>query len=85
MPKIPVYERAVEQQPGQPAMLRADASPEAFGAGLARGLSAGGEGMNEEIIDHQLTRLFASGKAGDLTKIGKFGIGFQRGNKAAQY
>lgn len=36
----------------------------------------GGEGMNEEIIDHQLTRLFASGKAGDLTKIGKFGIGF---------
>ena len=47
MPKIPVYERAVEQQPGQPAMLRADASPEAFGAGLARGLSAVGEGMNE--------------------------------------
>ena len=42
MPKIPVYERAVEPQPGQPAMLRADASPEAFGAGLARGLSAVG-------------------------------------------
>jgi hypothetical protein len=36
----------------------------------------GGEGMNEEIIDNQLTRLFASSKAGDLTKIGKFGIGF---------
>jgi hypothetical protein len=35
-----------------------------------------GEGMNEEIIDHQLTRLFASSKDGDLTKIGKFGIGF---------
>lgn len=36
----------------------------------------GGEGMNEEIIDNQLTKLFASSKAGDLTKIGKFGIGF---------
>ena len=35
-----------------------------------------GEGMNEEIIDGQLTRLFSSSKDGDLTKIGKFGIGF---------
>ena len=35
-----------------------------------------GEGMNEAIIDQQLTRLFASSKDGDLTKIGKFGIGF---------
>lgn len=35
-----------------------------------------GEGMDEAIIDNQLTRLFASGKEGDLTKIGKFGIGF---------
>src|SRR5688572_879305 len=35
-----------------------------------------GEGMNEEIIDNQLTQLFSSSKEGDLTKIGKFGIGF---------
>ncbi len=35
-----------------------------------------GEGMNEEIIDQQLTQLFASTKENDLTKIGKFGIGF---------
>lgn len=35
-----------------------------------------GEGMGREIIDDQLTRLFASGKRRDLTKIGKFGIGF---------
>ena len=35
-----------------------------------------GEGMDEAIIDTQLTRLFASSKDGDLTKIGKFGIGF---------
>ncbi len=35
-----------------------------------------GEGMNEAIIDNQLTRLFSSSKDGDLTKIGKFGIGF---------
>jgi hypothetical protein len=35
-----------------------------------------GEGMDEAIIDDQLTTLFASSKEGDLTKIGKFGIGF---------
>lgn len=35
-----------------------------------------GEGMNEEIIDQQLTQLFSSSKENDLTKIGKFGIGF---------
>lgn len=35
-----------------------------------------GEGMNEAIIDDQLTQLFSSAKEDDLTKIGKFGIGF---------
>lgn len=35
-----------------------------------------GEGMNEDIIDNQLTRMFSSTKEGDLTRIGKFGIGF---------
>lgn len=35
-----------------------------------------GEGMNREIIEKKLTRLFSSGKDGDMTKIGKFGIGF---------
>ncbi|HRI08095.1 MAG TPA: ATP-binding protein, partial [Nannocystaceae bacterium] len=35
-----------------------------------------GDGMTEAIIDDQLTKLFASAKEGDLTKIGKFGIGF---------
>ena len=35
-----------------------------------------GEGMNRQIIETQLTRLFASAKDGDLTKVGKFGIGF---------
>ncbi|MFN3202524.1 MAG: ATP-binding protein [Bradymonadia bacterium] len=35
-----------------------------------------GEGMDEQIIDQQFTQLFASAKEGDLTKIGKFGIGF---------
>jgi hypothetical protein len=35
-----------------------------------------GVGMDEEIIDHQLTRLFSSSKENDLTNIGKFGIGF---------
>ena len=35
-----------------------------------------GEGMDERVIDEQLTQLFASAKEDDLTKIGKFGIGF---------
>ena len=35
-----------------------------------------GEGMSEAIIDNQLTQLFSSSKEDDLTKIGKFGIGF---------
>lgn len=35
-----------------------------------------GEGMDEGIIDEQLTRMFSSTKEDDLTKIGKFGIGF---------
>lgn len=35
-----------------------------------------GEGMDERIIDEQLTRMFSSNKEDDLTKIGKFGIGF---------
>lgn len=35
-----------------------------------------GEGMDEATIDDRLTRIFASGKEDDLTKIGRFGIGF---------
>jgi hypothetical protein len=35
-----------------------------------------GEGMTREVIEKKLTRLFSSSKAGDRTKIGKFGIGF---------
>jgi hypothetical protein len=35
-----------------------------------------GEGMDEAVIDAQLTRMFSSTKENDLTKIGKFGIGF---------
>ena len=35
-----------------------------------------GEGMDREIIDARLTRLFSSAKDGDYTKIGRFGIGF---------
>lgn len=35
-----------------------------------------GEGMTEHIIDNHLLTLFSSTKEGDLTKIGKFGVGF---------
>lgn len=39
-------------------------------------VSDSGEGMDETIIEEQLTKLFSSTKENDLTKIGKFGIGF---------
>jgi hypothetical protein len=35
-----------------------------------------GAGMDEAIIDQELTKLFASGKGGDRTMAGGFGIGF---------
>ena len=35
-----------------------------------------GEGMTRRIIETKLVRLFSSGKDDDLTKIGRFGIGF---------
>ena len=35
-----------------------------------------GAGMDEGIIDQELTRLFSSGKSGDRTMAGGFGIGF---------
>jgi hypothetical protein len=35
-----------------------------------------GAGMDEAIIDQELTKLFASGKSGDRTMAGGFGIGF---------
>ncbi len=39
-------------------------------------VSDNGEGMNEGIIDRYLLTLFSSTKEKDLTKIGKFGVGF---------
>ncbi|MBS2035271.1 ATP-binding protein [bacterium] len=53
-----------------------DVSLEAEGESLRLSVSDTGEGMTEHIIETQLTRLFASSKEGDLTKVGKFGIGF---------
>ncbi len=35
-----------------------------------------GEGMTRRVIDTKLTQLFSSSKENDLTKVGKFGIGF---------
>lgn len=47
------------------------------GAGLMTiTVTDNGEGMNEGIIDRYLLTLFSSTKEGDLTKIGKFGVGF---------
>ena len=39
-------------------------------------ISDAGDGMDRQIIDTRLTRLFSSAKDGDYTKIGRFGIGF---------
>ena len=35
-----------------------------------------GEGMDRQIVETRLTRMFSSAKDGDQTKIGRFGIGF---------
>ncbi len=35
-----------------------------------------GDGMDRTAIDEKLTRLFSSSKENDLTKVGKFGVGF---------
>lgn len=44
--------------------------------GVIMSVEDDGEGMNEKIIDNYLLVLFRSTKDDDLTKIGKFGIGF---------
>jgi hypothetical protein len=53
-------------------------APEAKGSGYLVTLEVQdtGDGMDREIIENKLTRLFASSKDGDATKIGKFGVGF---------
>ncbi len=54
-----------------------DADPGGGKSGLLRiGVADNGEGMNEGIIDKYLLTLFSSTKENDLTKIGKFGVGF---------
>lgn len=50
-------------------------SPGQLGTAIIRVVDFG-EGMDGQIIDTRLTRLFSSDKEGDLTKIGRFGIGF---------
>lgn len=35
-----------------------------------------GEGMDRQVIEEEFVRLFSSGKSGDLTQVGQFGIGF---------
>ncbi|MBI3548794.1 MAG: ATP-binding protein [Elusimicrobia bacterium] len=52
-----------------------DAAQGASGRAIIR-VEDDGEGMDERMIDEFLLVLFRSAKEGDLTKIGKFGIGF---------
>ncbi|MEZ4237918.1 MAG: ATP-binding protein [Myxococcota bacterium] len=63
-PRIDVYVAFTPPRPGEPEGV------------LRIGMDDYGEGMDEDTIDNQLTRLFSSTKEHDLTKIGKFGIGF---------
>lgn len=52
-------------------------APSSDGPGLlAITVQDSGEGMDEGVIETRLTRMFASSKEDDLTKIGRFGIGF---------
>jgi hypothetical protein len=55
---------------------RIDVSLELRGDQVVIRVEDDGEGMDEDIIDNHLLVLFRSTKEGDLTKIGKFGIGF---------
>ncbi|EDM78931.1 hypothetical protein PPSIR1_03643 [Plesiocystis pacifica SIR-1] len=64
-----------EFQPAGEASEAGDASAAQAGA-MVITVQDFGEGMDRQIIDSKLTRLFSSAKDGDMTKIGKFGIGF---------
>ncbi|MEW6280292.1 MAG: ATP-binding protein [Candidatus Eremiobacterota bacterium] len=55
---------------------RVDVTVEHEGSTLVVTVQDYGEGMNADIIDTKLTRLFSSSKDDDLTRIGRFGIGF---------
>ena len=68
-----------EFTPPEPAPGGDGGLPEEAGeplGGLVIHVGDCGEGMDREIIEGRLTRLFSSSKDGDLTKIGRFGIGF---------
>lgn len=56
--------------------VRFEHQAEADGGTLIIHVEDWGEGMDREIINTRLTRLFSSSKDQDLTKIGRFGIGF---------
>jgi hypothetical protein len=53
-----------------------DSDPDADGVIFELTILDTGAGMDEAIIDQELTRLFASGKREDRTMAGGFGIGF---------
>jgi molecular chaperone HtpG len=63
----PEIDVRLEHQPSQ--------APEDPGMMIVEVVDAG-DGMDRQIIDTRLTRLFSSAKDGDYTKIGRFGIGF---------
>jgi hypothetical protein len=57
--------------------VRLEWAAQADGAGLMTiSVQDFGEGMTRQIVETKLVRLFASTKDQDLTKIGRFGIGF---------
>ena len=72
-PTPPVSPSAPGHKSPQPTVSQRDLTPSGV---LAITVEDFGSGMDEHIIDEELTRMFASSKAGDLSKIGRFGIGF---------
>jgi hypothetical protein len=57
--------------------VRVSADPAGAGRALLRlSVADSGEGMDATIVEEQLTRLFASAKTGDPSRIGEYGVGF---------
>lgn len=57
-------------------LIEVEVNYQADSKGCVVSVKDNGHGMNREIIDQRLTKLFSSTKENDFTKIGKFGIGF---------
>jgi hypothetical protein len=73
-----LVQNAIDAGSGEIAVdfsFESDASPGSTGRMVIE-VRDFGEGMDRQVIEERLLRLFSSGKDEDFTKIGRFGIGF---------